>query len=199
VREYSAAATKFSFWFNEYRLILNLIEDGRSKEEIKTISHEYNIFSTPSKERGDGIIAVVYNRVTSLSEGLNGLMDISDIETQKIIVLVSIMRTEPLFFDFMYEVFREKIITRDTILADLDIRTFFRYKQETNDIVKKWTEESLNKLKNTYKLYLAEAGLTNRAIGDRTIIRPYLDTSLKSALVHAGMDDVIKAFGCVDQ
>jgi hypothetical protein len=198
IGEYSAAATKFSFWFHEYRKVLSLIRDGLGKEAIRRLSRDEDIFVATSKDRGNTVASVVYARVTSMPEELNRFIDASDLETQKLIVLISVMNTERLFFEFMYEVFREKMIVGDMILTDLDFRTFFHYKQETNDTVRNWSDASLNSLRKTYKTYLVDAGITNRTVGDRKIIKPYLDTSLRNVLISVGMETVLESLGLTD-
>lgn len=196
-QEYSAAATKFSFWFNEYRKVLSLVREGLGKEEIRRLSKEENIFSATSPDRGTIIASVVYNRVFSVPEELHQLMDEGDLETQRMIVLVSIMRTDRLFFEFMFEVFRDKMMVGDMTLRDLDIRAFFHEKQMSSGTVAKWTESSLNSLRKTYKSYLADAGFTDRAIGDRRIIKPYLDCKFRDILTCVGMEPYLNALGWI--
>lgn len=193
--KYSAAATKFSFWFNEYRKVLSLVRDGMTKEEIMRLSKEENIFSVAKSDRGTSIASTVYERVVSIPEELHRFMDTGDLETQRLIVLISIMRTERLFFEFMFEVFRDKTMVGDVILRDSDFRTFFHEKQMSSETVAKWTEVSLNRLRKTYKVYLADAGLTDRSIGDRKIIKPYLDHEFTDALLRIDMEPFLKALG----
>ena len=48
-----------------------------------------------------------------------------DLATQKLITLISIMMTDRLFFDFIYEVISEKIIIGSNEVSESDIRIFF--------------------------------------------------------------------------
>ena len=193
--KYSAAATKFSFWFNEYRKVLSLVRNGMTKEDIRALSEKENIFSVAKSDRGTSIASVVYERVTSMSEELYQFMDTDDLETQKLIILISIMKTERLFFEFMFEVFRDKMMVGDVTLRDSDFRTFFHEKQMSSNTVAKWAEKSLTNLRKTYKVYLADAGLTDRSIGDRKIIKPYLNHEFVDILMRLDMEPFLKALG----
>jgi hypothetical protein len=81
-----------------------------------------------------------------------------DIETSKQIVIYSIMKTDRLFFEFMYEVFREKILLRDFTLQDKDFNLFFNRKKEQSERVASWDDYTFYKLKQVYIRILFEAG-----------------------------------------
>jgi len=166
-----------------------------TKREIVKLSKEENIFHVAKSDRGTTIASVVYERINSIPEELHQLMDTGDLEIQRLIVLISIMKTERLFFEFMYEVFRDKIIVGDVILRDSDFRTFFHEKQMSNDTVAKWSEASLKNLRKTYKSYLADAGLIDRLLGDRNITKPYLSPEHEDTLIRLGMEPFLKALG----
>ena len=50
------------------------------------------------------------------------------------------MAYDELFFDFVYEVVREKMIMGNDQLTDSDIRVFFKEKQEQDERVARWTD-----------------------------------------------------------
>jgi hypothetical protein len=192
-QEYSAGAVKFSFWFAEFRKVISLLRSGKSFEEIKKLSAEENIFSASTVARGAQILSTVSLRVKSLSEGFYYFFESSDLTSQKLIVLIAIMNTESLFFDFVYEVFREKLITGDTLLADSEVRVFFLNKQRESEKVAGWTDETISRLQKSYKLYMSEAGLIDHGIGDRKIIKPLLHDSLIKLLRDSDMELILNA------
>jgi hypothetical protein len=71
-------------------------------------------------------------------------------------VLLSIMKTDRLFFEFMHEVFKEKFILGDFILKDIDINNFFDIKKTQSETVSKWTDIIITKLKRCYARMLLE-------------------------------------------
>jgi hypothetical protein len=131
--------------------------------------------------------------VKSLEQSFYPLLEQSDVSTQKIIALIAIMKTDSLFFDFIYEVYREKLIIGSDELADSDIRIFFKHKQLQSEKVAKWTDYTLKRLGTCYKTILMEAGLTDRASGNRKILKPILDMTLEQCLKDNGMELMIHA------
>ena len=181
-KKYSAGAVKFRFWFAEFRKISSLLQSGKSMHKIKELAEEDNIFSAATLMRSKQIFTTVSNRVTSIQDTLLNSFETSSIETQKLIVLISIMITEAMFFDFMNEVFKEKLIIGDYVLTEADMRVFFLNKQREDDKVKTWTDITLYRLSKTYKIYLTEAGLLEPGTGDRKIIKPLIDNQFKYML-----------------
>ncbi|MGR6835158.1 DUF1819 family protein [Syntrophomonas erecta] len=192
-KEYSAGMVKLSFWFCEFRKVIRLLESGKTLVEIKKLNLEENIFSAPTQARAIQIFNTVSNRVKGLDSSFYKLFENSDLSTQKIIVLIAIMQTDRLFFDFVYEVYREKLIIGNDDMADSDIRIFFKNKQLQSEKVAKWTDYTLKRLGTCYKTMLMEAGLIGRSSGTRKILKPILDNALEECLRSNGMEITIRA------
>lgn len=192
-QEYSAGMVKLSFWFSDFRKVINLINQGKSLKEIKLLNIEENLFAAPTQDRAIQIFNTVSNRVKSLDQSFYSLFEQSDIATQKIINLIAIMMTDSLFFDFVYEVYREKLILGSDELDDSDIRIFFKNKQLQSEKVAKWTDYTLKRLGTCYKTMLMEAGLTGRSTGNRKILKPILDLKLEQCLKDNGMKLILHA------
>jgi len=192
-REYSAGMVKLSFWFFEFRKVVTMLLAGKSMAEIKALSEAENIFSAPSGARAMQIYRTVSARAGSLYPSFYEVFDEGDIATQKLIVLVSIMNTDALFFDFMYEVIRDKLMLRDWLLPDADVRIFFKDKQVQSEKVAGWTDETIARLCRCYKTILKEAGLTEGLADERKLIRPILSGRLEDCMRGNGMESHIKA------
>jgi hypothetical protein len=190
-REYSAGAVKLSFWFNEYRKVLSLVRSGKTMAEIKTLAENDNIFSAATPLRSRQIYNTVLARVSVLPDSFFKLFEESSLETKKLITLVSVMLTDTLFFDFTNEVYREKLITGDTVLTDADVRVFFLDKQRESEKAAGWTDKTLVRLRKCYKTYLAEAGLLERSVGDRKIIKPLVDDRLAALLIENDLRPIL--------
>ena len=192
--EYSAGMVKLSFWFSEFRKIVQLLNQGKTLADIKQINLAGNIFGAPTQERAVRIFNTVSGRVKMLDSAFYQLFADSDIATQKLIALIAIMQQDKLFFEFVYEVYREKLISGVDELADSDIRIFFKHKQLQSDRVAKWTEQTVTRLGLCYKTMLAEAGVIDRTTGKRRkILKPILDKALDNSLKRNGMDLVLQA------
>lgn len=193
--KYSAKAVKFSLWFMEFRKEVQLLAQGRSFDEIKALSIEQNIFGASTPARATIIQSTLTARIKNLDSSFYALFMKSDIATQKLYALTGSFVHDTLLFDFMYEVVREKMIIGTSVLTDADIRIFFKNKQEQDEVVAKWTEQTLQRLGRSYKAQLYEAGIlddkTRRT--ERQILKPILDPTLKHWLEDYGYGQVVKA------
>lgn len=109
-KEYSAGMVKLPFWFSEFKKIIGLLNSGKTLPEIKSMNLKENIFSAPTEARAIQIFNTVSTRVRALDEGFYSLFEQCDVSNQKLIALIAVMESDSLFFDFMYEVYREKLI-----------------------------------------------------------------------------------------
>jgi hypothetical protein len=141
-----------------------------------------NLFMASSKARSTMIFSTVSRRIKSLPKDFYPVFELSDISNQKIIVLIAIMLSDALFFDFMHEVYREKLIIGVEELKDSDITIFFKNKQIQDEKVAGWKDETLKRLGASYKNVLMEAGLIGQSKGSRKILKPILDKRLEDCL-----------------
>ncbi|MDD2476706.1 MAG: DUF1819 family protein [Clostridiaceae bacterium] len=185
--EYSAGMTSRPFWYVESKKTAKYILKGLDKESIRKIIVNENTYQAPSRERADHMFNSIYRRLNSLDIFLIEKIAASDVLTSKVLVMLSIMKTDQLFFEFMYEVFREKLLLGDYLLKDRDINVFFDNKRTQSDIVSKWTDFTINKMKSSYSRILYEVGLISKSSKDRKITPISLDYKLSEYLKEKGM------------
>ena len=196
-KEYSAGAVKLSFWFVEFRKVVELLNEGKSLEQIKAFAMNANLFAAPTALRAKQIYHTVTGRIKVLDESFIPLFVRSDLATQKLFALIAAMAYDTLFFDFVYEVIREKMILGSNELADSDVRVFFKDKQQQNDKVAGWTDATLVRLGRCYKTMLYEAGVIDKAKTVRKILRPILDPELVHWLEQNDMGAYVNALAGV--
>ena len=192
-KEYSAGAVKLSFWFVEFRKTVELLNKGQSLKKKKSLVLNENLFAAPTTLRANQIFNTVTGRIKSLDGSFIPLFLQSDLSTQKLFALVAAMAYDTLFWDFVYEVIREKILLGICELSDSDVRIFFKDKQQQNEKVAKWTDATLVRLARCYKTMLYEAGIIDKANAVRKILRPILDPELERWLELNDMSVFIKA------
>ena len=192
-KEYSAGAVKFSFWFMEFKSIVKLLSEGKTYEEVKYLVENENLFATSTPARASQIYSTVTARIKSMDESFYPIFLNGDISTQKLFVLAAVMVSDTLFFDFVYEVIREKMLIGSNEYVDSDIRIFFKDKQMQDEKVAKWTDATLNRLGRCYKTMLYEAGVTDKGKVTRKILKPILDREMKEWFMAHNMESVFKA------
>lgn len=195
-KAYSAGAVKFSFWFMEFRKVVQLLAQGNDYKEIRRMSREENIFGAATTARAEIIYSTTTARAKALDQSFIPLFLESDIATQKLIALVAVFAHDTLFCDFVYEVMREKLIIGQDEISDSDIRVFFKNKQDQDEKVAKWQDNTLKRLGASYKTQLFEAGILDDKKGSNTrkILRPILDPVFRNWLQDFGYEAMIKAF-----
>ena len=193
--KYSAGAVKFTLWFMEFRKEIQLLQQGKTFNDIKALSEEENVFGASTPARAAMIYSTITARIQSLDPSFYPLFTESDVSTQKLFALAGCFAHDTLFFDFMYEVVREKMIIGTNILTDADISIFFKDKQAQDENAAKWTDQTLERLAKSYKTHLYEAGLLDdkKREPERRILKPILDPVLKHWLEDYGYGQIAKA------
>ena len=193
-KPYSAGAVKFSFWFIEFRKTVQLLASGKTYADIKKLNEEENIYAASTKARAQVIYSTVTARIKMLDSSFYSVFQTSDVATQKMFALVATLAHDTLFFDFVYEVVREKLILGVDELTDADIRVFFKNKQAQSEKVAAFQDYTLQRLGSCYKTQLMEAGLLddNRTGSERKILKPILDIAFEHWLYDHDLGIMVK-------
>lgn len=193
-RAYSAGAVKLSFWFQEFRRTVQLLAAGTTFDEIRRLSAAENLFGAPTQRRADQICRTVLDRAGALDESFCPVFLAGDLATQKLFALAAVMACDTLFFDFVYEVIREKLIIGSNELEPKDVRIFFRDKQAQDARLAQWTDYTCQRLGTCYRTMLYEAGLTDKSKETRKIFKPIPETELRQWLEAHDMGLIVKAW-----
>ena len=191
-REYSAGIVSKGFWFLEFKKYLELLKNGNNENDIRKIQDEENIFSAPSKDYGKRIISEINKRIKILPEGIKELFFKSDTGTQKIINLLSIMGTDKLFFEYVYNSYRNELLLGTKEYNPGIVMKFLKEKAEQNEEVAKFSEKTLKRMQGTYGNYLKEAGLLEEKNKEILYGKVYLDYELEKLLRENNMEIYIK-------
>ena len=191
--EYKSTIKSRPYLYKETKKTVTLVNKGISLEEIRNKSLEDNIFQLESETRKREVASTIINRLKSTDKFIMEKIEDSNVETSKILVLYTIMKTDRLFFEFMNEVYREKILLKDLFIRDKDFYIFFQNKREQSERVASWKEYTFKKLKQVYIRILFESGLIVNQKGDREIKIPIIDSKVKEHLYSIGDEVYINA------
>lgn len=193
--KYSAGAVKFSFWFMEFKKVVQFLNKGMTLKEIELKNKEENIFGAPTEARAKQIYGKVKKRIETLNKSFIPVFMDCDASTQKMFCLAATLADDTLFFDFVYEVVREKMIIGSNELSDADIKIFFKNKQEQDEKVAGFYDNTLERLGRSYKTMLFEAGIidNNNFAETRQILKPILDPMIRNWLMDFGYEPIVKA------
>lgn len=189
--KYTADLVNKGFWFTEFRKTIELVNEGKTHAEIKTFQKAENVYLAPSEDTGRRMASTITKRIDHLPEEVVSQYFSFDLETQRIINLLATLKVNQLFFEFMYEVYREDRIVGKKDLEDSSLRIFFKNKAAQNEKVASFTDATIKRLSGAYKTYLREAGLLEEATG--TYIPPVIDERLEDLLNHPEWEPYYKA------
>lgn len=190
---YSAGLMSQSFWFLEFKKAVKLRQDGLGYDEIKKKCIEENLFGAATENRVKRMAGYIVNRLKMMDDALVQLFMTSDLATQKLINLIAILRADRLFFEFVYEVYREKVILGIDCLEDADVNVFFTRKETQSDLIAGWKESTKKHLRSCYLNFMTDANLLTIMEKKKSITPPILDIALERYLKSVDEEAMIKA------
>lgn len=191
--EYSAGSVKYLLWFMETKETVRLLQN-HSMKEVRDIVIKENIYQQKTEDRIKSEFGCIKRRIEAAPEELMALLLTTDLNTAKLIALISAMASDRMLFELVYELVREKLHLGDSEFKEADLNIFFGRKQEQDEKVAKWTEATIKKLKSTYTKFLMEAGLiTINEDKSKRIVKPYIEDELRTILINNDMRDYLCA------
>jgi len=181
--------TKHLFWFVEFRNVAMLLNKGMKMDEIKIINEAENLFNVKTAYRKKVIFNAIAARINAIPKDFIEFFGNTDIYTQKFIAVIAVMAVESLFFDFMYEVYSEKLKMGDNTVTIGDFTLFFRNKQVINERIAAWTDTTFNRLGRAYRNVLVKSGLLkNLKKNEWSVVKPVINRQLTDVLYRTKME-----------
>ena len=192
-QKYSSGLVAESFWFIEFKDYLKLKRDNLTDDEIKYKIIQNNLFGAPNENRARRVYGYIKRRTDSLDENAIELFFNSDLSTQRLFNLVCILRNSRIFFEFINEVYREKVILGIETLETSDIRIFFNNKMIQSEEISEWKEPTKKRIQGSFMTMLTESKLLIKRGNNKHINPPIVDILFEKYLEANGETDIIKA------
>ncbi|MDO4647208.1 MAG: DUF1819 family protein [Eubacteriales bacterium] len=187
-----ACRTKDLLWYRETKQCIELLRDGKTLDEIKELSQNENVFNAASSSRADNIRVVTARRIKAVNDEFIEFFSRQDAMTQKQLCVVLVMLTDRTFYEFMNNVFREKMILGISELHDSDLIGFIHGLQEHDERIAKWSDAAVIKVRDNYKHILKEAEFISETGTVREIVRPIISDTMKTFLKDEGLLPIYK-------
>ncbi len=191
--EYSAGLTSKLFWLQESKKTASYILEGYTKSEIRKIAWDQNIYQVKAEYRAYEVLNGTYRRVSALPKTVLELFTTCDIETAKILNLIAILMDSRLFFEFIHDVYDEKIRLGEKEITDRDLNVFFADKAMQSEAVAGWSDVAVKKLKQCFTRMMFEAGLLESSAKPRIIKIIHVDYRTEEILSQNGLGEYLKA------
>ena len=96
------------------------------------------------------------------------------------------------FFEFMDQVYREKLITNDLTLGDAECIGYIHDLQSRNEKAASWTDGAVRRLRDYFKAILRDGGLISKQGEPRTVIKPIMTREVEDFLKMNRLDAIGK-------
>lgn len=190
-RVYSTSLTGAGFRFYEFKLVVSLIEEGLTDDEIRKKVFEENLFQQKASSTTRSF-PYILKRARALDDQLRQYVLEESNQMAKQINFYAIMKTDILFHEFMDEVIKNKLQNNDLIYEKKDINIFFNEKSDVNEKLANWSEATLKRLKSSYNRLLLEIGYLSK-LSSTDLIPVQLDDLLGDYLVKIGDKKYVEA------
>lgn len=185
---YKTSIKGTSFWYNESIKTVKLMLKGLSKTEINTLTSNENTYQVATLTRSKTISNTTYNRMSIYDNKLLEMFINTDVTTSKIMVMISIIRTDRLFYEYMYDVYREHRLLGDKQLTRLEMDKFMEQKKIESEKISKWSTEVIKRLERAYFTFMRESGLLTE---DNLINDIYIDYEVQKELEKEGFKEIL--------
>lgn len=183
---YSSSIKKTPFKYSISKKIAKLMIDGKGRQEVFDECYVRNYIEVESIDRRKEISNVIYSRLINIDEFLLKQFYEGDVETSKFILVYAIAKSDMLFFDFMFEIYREALVGNKDYISIDDFDNFFAAKKETDLIVASWGHYTMMQLAKGYRNILVDSGMGER---DKRNIKAI------KLMIHPAVQDYIRQIG----
>ncbi len=195
VNKYTSALTGELFLFNETRILARYLVQG---EDINLL-RKRNLSENLIMHKGVGSLkrssAPIFRRLSMMSPtALQSFAD-GDIESARLILLVTAAKSDRLIRDFVLNVYADKIALKTNIISKSDIERFFESVYDIAPSLRDRSESTKRNLKQKLMKIVTEAGLVKKQGQAFLVTRPIITNKLANLLVADGDSEYIKALG----
>ena len=195
MEDYSAKLTAEPFLYIETKIIAEYILNGENPEELKKRNIQENLIHHKKIGSVKRVNSPIFRRINVLNKEMLNDFVYSDIETSKYILLYAIMKTDKLVRDFIFEVYKDKLLMRKEYIEKFDINNWYEEKCILSRTLKERTESTAAKLKQVIMKILQDSGLVVKEKDRFKITRPLLKENYIRQLHANGAIEYAKAIG----
>ena len=192
-KPYSSAIKKTPFKYVVSKKIAKLMLDGADRNEIFKKCFDENFIEIDSLQRRKEVTNVVYERLLFLDKFLLQNFYDGDVSTSKFILVYAIAKQDSLFFDFMFEVYRDALLSDSKYISIDDFDIFFASKKQTDLIVSKWGDFTIDQLSKGYRNILVESGFGVRVKRNIRVSKAMIHPSIQEHIALIGDTEYLQA------
>ena len=180
MQEYSSGFTSERLVKNEMKLVIKLYLDGKTKQEIRDLIIDENLFNMRSINSIKETLGKINRRVSFLDETLMRLYINHSNNDSDAILLYTFLTSFRIAREFVIEIIYDKWnnFKREITLGDINI--FLEEKSMQSDVVSNWTEATTKRIRNRILEFCEGCGLLQKQKGNYTITPILISKEMKT-------------------
>ena len=195
MEDYSAKLTGEPFLYNETKILARYLLDGEDFDTLRKRNVEENLIQHKKISSVSRTNSPIFRRLKVMDREMLEEFVYSDIENSKYILLYTIMKTDRLVRDFVFEVYKDKLLMRKEYIEKFDIDNWYEEKCILSETLKNRTESTAAKLKQVIMKIMQDSGLVIKEKNKFKIVRPLLKEKYISILDRNGDIEYARAIG----
>lgn len=159
----------------------------------KSISN--NLFMVNTERRRKELAYKLVYRMSAIDDYTIKAIANSPYNTSAILSLYSLMKTDRLVFEFMYEIIRDKIQLMNYRLTDVELNQFIACKAQQSELIAKWKDGNKIQVKSALRKILIDAGIARDLGSVYMILPPIIDKDIIKHITDIGDKKYLEAMG----
>ncbi len=192
MNKYRTALMNRPFMNIESKRIAEMMLQGKSEEERRYEAVELNAIQMPSLDRRKTSYKEISHRLSFLDDFLLEKFMNSDADTAKAILAYSILQADQLYYEFMREIYLEKILLLQKDLAKKEVINFLYKKAEQSEVVAKWADNTKERLAVGFIQMMRESGFILSNHEEHQVKRPFINQSVGEYLRKNGIKPIVE-------
>ncbi len=192
---YSAKLTGEPFLFYETKILGEYISKGMSSSEVKKKNIDENLIKYSKPASILRVNSPIIRRLEILNKELLDCFVEDDLETSKLILLYAIMKTDRLVREFVFDLYKDKLVMKEGTITKAEIDFWFDSKIRCSDVLQSISYSTETKLKQVLMKIMQDSGLVKKEKTIFKIVRPLLKEKYIMMLDRLYDIDYAKAIG----
>ena len=192
MNKYRTALMNRPFMNIESKRIAEMMLQGKSEEERRYEAVELNAIQMPSLDRRKTSYKEISHRLSLLDDFLLEKFMNSDADTAKAILAYAILQADQLYYEFMREIYLEKILLLQKDLAKKEVINFLYKKAEQSEVVAKWADNTKERLAVGFIQMMRESGFILSNHEEHQVKRPFINQSVGEYLRKNGIKPIVE-------
>jgi hypothetical protein len=190
---YASTVAYIPFMYLEFQKSCRLFAEGKSLEEIYDLTMEENPFQISSLKRRREYCSFISKRMEAIDSFIIKKIAYQTPEIGRFLILYSILKTDELFFEFMYEKYQQKIYMNESTLTAEEIYDFFDELAKDCDKIANWSDATRLRQNSGMRKMLTEAGLLVQKGKSLELNYPYIPDVIREHLAIIGDEKYLYA------